>query len=66
MIVQIHHVEPLYAGITPSKYLLIIATVRFNKFPKSFAKSKFNRSTKLSGVKTPSEPNGTSLNKIVS
>ena len=27
------------AGMVPSKYLLIIATVRFNKFPKSLAKS---------------------------
>ena len=56
-------IEPSYAGISPSKYLSIIATVRFNKLPRSFAKSKLIRSTKPSGVNTPSEPKGTSRNK---
>jgi len=43
--------------------MIIIATVRLSKLPKSFAKSKLILSTNPSGVKTPSAPNGTSLNK---
>ena len=31
--------KPSTCGTAPSKYLLIIETVRFNKFPRSFAKS---------------------------
>ena len=42
----------------PSWYWLIIETVLFNKLPKSLAKSKLTLSTKSSGVKIPSEPNG--------
>ena len=50
-------------GITPPQYLLIIEIVLFNRFPKSFDKSELILSIKLSGVKIPSCPNGTSRSK---
>ena len=37
-----------------------MAIVRFNKLPRSFARSKLIRSTNPSGVNTPSDPKGTS------
>ena len=49
--------------MTPWKYLLIIETVLFKRFPKELAKSELHLSTNCSGVKEPSCPNVTSLVK---
>ena len=56
-------VASFFATNLPSWYLLIIATVRFNKLPKSLAKSKLILPIKSSGVNTPSFPKGTALIK---
>ena len=54
---------PLYSGITPSKYLIIIDTVLFNKLPNELAKSVLHLSTNCSGEKLPSVPKLISLAK---
>ena len=48
--------------ITPLKYLFCIEIVRFTRFPKTFAKSEFIRSTIKSQVIVPSCANGISCN----
>ena len=55
--------DPLYFGTIPPKYLLHIAIVLFNKFPKSFDKSKLYLSTNSSGENTPSVETGISLSR---
>ena len=45
---------------TPPKYLLVMETVRFTRFPRMFAKSEFMRSTINSHVITPSLSKGIS------
>ena len=45
---------------TPPKYLFVIETVRFTRFPNVLARSEFKRSTISSHVITPSFSNGIS------
>ncbi len=47
-------------GITPLKYLSIIAKVLFTRLPRSLTRSEFIRFKSASFEKTPSAPNGSS------
>jgi len=50
-------------GMTPSKYLLTMATVRLTRLPKIFARSELIRWMISSQVKLPSDAKGISCNK---
>jgi len=51
------------AGIIPSKYFSIIATVLDNKLPRSLQRSELIFFINISLLNNPSAPNGISLNK---